>query len=52
MLYMFITPMGVGGDQILGGLPDKKSIIYENFARLKADFLLHYIRILQICPGN
>ena len=32
------------------GLPDKKSTVYEHFARLKADFMADYGRFSQIFP--
>ena len=34
--------MSVGGGKILRGLPDKKCIVYKNFAQLKVDVLLDY----------
>ena len=30
--------MGVGGDKFRG-VPDNKSIVYENLSKIKADFL-------------
>ena len=35
------TAMGIGGDKIMG-LPNKKFIVYKNFAQVKASFLLDH----------